>query len=250
MNGAPEPGWYPDPEDGTVARYWDGREWTEQRRPFPQGPLGGGGGYGHEVEPYAAGTPYAGPPGAGAVLPPPKRGMSTGAKVLLGILAGFLILTILVVGGCVACGALVFTAVDEELTDRDYGNVRIGQPIEIRGVRYTVTDVETGPGSAPRSQRRTPAGSLIVALEVEKPGGAPGALSRNQFQLETDAGDQIPIDDRLQDRLQRALPFQPIEAGSRVAGQIAFAVRPGEIRNARLRIEAVLGNGHGYIDLD
>ena len=250
MNGAPEPGWYPDPEDGTVARYWDGREWTEQRRPFPQGPLGGGGGYGHEVEPYAAGTPYAGPPGAGAVLPPPKRGMSTGAKVLLGILAGFLILTILVVGGCVACGALVFTAVDEELTDHDYGNVRIGQPIEIRGVRYTVTDVETGPGSAPRSQRRTPAGSLIVALEVEKPGGAPGALQPVlEPVVDRDLVSGVGLELELVAR-QRALPFQPIEAGSRVAGQIAFAVRPGEIRNARLRIEAVLGNGHGYIDLD
>ena len=39
MSSAPEPGWYPDPEDAALARYWDGYEWTEQRRPFPQGPL-------------------------------------------------------------------------------------------------------------------------------------------------------------------------------------------------------------------
>ncbi|MBW3603063.1 MAG: DUF2510 domain-containing protein [Actinobacteria bacterium] len=30
--GAPEPGWYPDPDDDRLVRYWDGRRWTDRRR--------------------------------------------------------------------------------------------------------------------------------------------------------------------------------------------------------------------------
>jgi hypothetical protein len=30
------PGWYPDPNDPTSRRYWDGSEWTEQRAPATQ----------------------------------------------------------------------------------------------------------------------------------------------------------------------------------------------------------------------
>ena len=195
--------------------------------------------------PPAVAYPAAG--GAAVQLPPPKHGMSTGVKVLLGILAGFAILAVLVIGGCVACGALVFTAVDDELSDTDYGTVGRGQPIEIRGVSYAVTDVETQGRQGGRSE---PPAAIILTLEVEKGGGAPGALSRNQFLLETDAGRQLPIDDAAQDRLPDALSFKPLDAGARESGQIVFAVSPGERAGARLRIDAVLGNGHGYVDLE
>jgi hypothetical protein len=30
---SPAPDWYPDPEDSSQARYWDGSAWTDQRRP-------------------------------------------------------------------------------------------------------------------------------------------------------------------------------------------------------------------------
>ncbi|MCX3059766.1 DUF2510 domain-containing protein, partial [Streptomyces beihaiensis] len=28
----PPPGWYPDPGDPSVERWWDGTEWTQHRR--------------------------------------------------------------------------------------------------------------------------------------------------------------------------------------------------------------------------
>lgn len=31
--GSPAPGWYPDPEDGSKQRWWDGSQWTEQTMP-------------------------------------------------------------------------------------------------------------------------------------------------------------------------------------------------------------------------
>jgi Domain of unknown function (DUF4190)/Protein of unknown function (DUF2510) len=33
---APGPGWYPDPNDPTTQRYWDGIKWTESRAPVGQ----------------------------------------------------------------------------------------------------------------------------------------------------------------------------------------------------------------------
>ena len=30
---APGPGWYPDPNDPTTNRYWDGAKWTDSRAP-------------------------------------------------------------------------------------------------------------------------------------------------------------------------------------------------------------------------
>jgi Domain of unknown function (DUF4190)/Protein of unknown function (DUF2510) len=36
---SPPPGWYTDPNDASTQRYWDGREWTENRTPAPMGGL-------------------------------------------------------------------------------------------------------------------------------------------------------------------------------------------------------------------
>jgi hypothetical protein len=38
------PGWYDDPDSGTQLRYWDGSDWTDQRKPKPPGSGGGSGG--------------------------------------------------------------------------------------------------------------------------------------------------------------------------------------------------------------
>jgi len=35
------PGWYDDPDSGTQLRYWDGADWTDQRKPKPPGSSGG-----------------------------------------------------------------------------------------------------------------------------------------------------------------------------------------------------------------
>jgi hypothetical protein len=40
MSNAPAAAWYPDPEDATQLRYWDGQQWTEHRAPAqPQQPV-------------------------------------------------------------------------------------------------------------------------------------------------------------------------------------------------------------------
>jgi hypothetical protein len=33
------PGWYPDPDTATQMRYWDGSDWTDQRKPRPPGSM-------------------------------------------------------------------------------------------------------------------------------------------------------------------------------------------------------------------
>ena len=38
MAGAPPPGWYPDPSDPGLARYWDGEQWTEFTGPRKAAP--------------------------------------------------------------------------------------------------------------------------------------------------------------------------------------------------------------------
>jgi hypothetical protein len=38
MSELPRPGWYPDPEDASSQRYWDGSRWTEERTSAPPPP--------------------------------------------------------------------------------------------------------------------------------------------------------------------------------------------------------------------
>lgn len=47
-------GFYPDPNDETVERYWDGSKWTDSRQPIKRGPAAG------EKEQEASGTVVAG----------------------------------------------------------------------------------------------------------------------------------------------------------------------------------------------
>jgi len=35
LTDAPPPGWYPDPEGGAHLRWWEGTDWTDDRRPPP-----------------------------------------------------------------------------------------------------------------------------------------------------------------------------------------------------------------------
>src|SRR5829696_3230683 len=34
MSELPVPGWYPDPDDASSQRYWDGTRWTDDRAPY------------------------------------------------------------------------------------------------------------------------------------------------------------------------------------------------------------------------
>ena len=62
-------GWYPDPEDPSQQRYWDGYAWTEHRTPSapsapsdPSAPPAWSGGYGGTPGSYGSAPGYAGPP--------------------------------------------------------------------------------------------------------------------------------------------------------------------------------------------
>ncbi len=62
----PATGWYPDPEFPGHDRFWDGANWTEQRRTSVAAPVAG-------IPPVAAGSAGAGLyiPGEPAMVPPP-----------------------------------------------------------------------------------------------------------------------------------------------------------------------------------
>lgn len=55
-----QPGWYPDPQNPTIVRYWDGQQWTSATQP----------------------NTLAGPAQFRPVMPP-KKPLSTGAKLLI-----------------------------------------------------------------------------------------------------------------------------------------------------------------------
>lgn len=70
------PGWYPDPGGAQGQyRYWDGRAWSPQTSPTPEGPPGGGG------------QPGPGGPGGAA----PKRGR---LGLIIGLVAAALVLAL------------------------------------------------------------------------------------------------------------------------------------------------------------
>lgn len=65
-----EAGWYPDPQEPGFVQFFDGREWTGERRPLPsETPAGGNGG---EPTRNVGTAPWAGPAPASAQQAPPQ----------------------------------------------------------------------------------------------------------------------------------------------------------------------------------
>lgn len=79
MSETPPAGWYPDPQDASSQRYWDGTTWTEHTAPGAQqtSPTAGGG------QPA-----YAQSAGLGASAPDPWLWQSIVATVLCCLPAG------------------------------------------------------------------------------------------------------------------------------------------------------------------
>jgi hypothetical protein len=76
MQQDPRPGWYPDPEYPAYQRYWDGRQWTDDRAPM--------------APPAAAGQP----PSVEALIGPETANAIAKASNVANVLGfvGFLIL--------------------------------------------------------------------------------------------------------------------------------------------------------------
>lgn len=132
-------GWYPDPTQENTQRYWDGAQWTQhvqpklgpppttQQYPADQNPAQSSSHdttrqyqepqyqepqyrAPHYQQPQYQQPQYAPGPGPGPIgAPAPgKSGMSTGVKVLLGLL----VLGLLTLGGCVVAIGLVVSSDD------------------------------------------------------------------------------------------------------------------------------------------
>ncbi|WP_146259111.1 DUF2510 domain-containing protein [Streptomyces tateyamensis] len=128
MSNSTPPGWYPDPHVSGYERFWDGRAWTQRRRPLvpahpAPGPLSDASpAYGHPAVPEPMGYGYHPVPVPAPVLPvPPVSAVQfvapgpmaappvptvpaaprrTGA--VLGVLAGALVLVMVTAAICVA----------------------------------------------------------------------------------------------------------------------------------------------------
>lgn len=112
MSDTPAAGWYPDPEDATQQRYWDGAQWTEHRAPLSggQAPASGQAPVAGQPQDWSAGGAFSsgggvvagggyGQPGGGQVAygGAPVQNQKALWALILGIL------------GLVCCG--IFTAV-------------------------------------------------------------------------------------------------------------------------------------------
>ncbi len=84
----PPPGWYPDPNQPAVERWWDGTAWTEHRR-TP----------GHaQAAPVQQGSGPAPDPAATAVMAPAASSGGGRAKVIALAAAGVVLVTVIVTG--------------------------------------------------------------------------------------------------------------------------------------------------------
>jgi glucose uptake protein GlcU len=102
----PAPGWYTDPEQYGMERYWDGTAWTGQRRP---------------VQAYAVpAVPVVAPMPVGAVSPVPTNGLAT-ASLVCGIVGAVfsLIPWTFWLAWILGILAIVFGAIGRKRADRD-----------------------------------------------------------------------------------------------------------------------------------
>ena len=84
MSGQTPAGWFPDPQDESQFRYWDGNQWTENQAPrAPQAPMGG--------QATATVAPPTAPGGAPASGDAPKKNWFLRHKIISGLLALFVI---------------------------------------------------------------------------------------------------------------------------------------------------------------
>lgn len=239
--GTSSPGWYPDPQGSGRQRWWDGQRWTEHyqappAQPIPPAPVG------LPASPAPAGIP--GPPAVA-----PKQGMSGGTKALLWILAILGVLIVLGIGGCVACGAVLTKEVNNALEDKDYGTVGLRQPITVRGTTFEALSVRTADRVGGALGEKAGGKFVIVTIRISNKGDSPALVSSGDLQLEAKNGRRFQPDDAAQIASDAPVIFEDLKPRETRTGTVVYDVPPASIGGARMRVEALLGNGHAYINL-
>ncbi|MER7796595.1 DUF2510 domain-containing protein [Microbacterium sp. NPDC096154] len=81
----PVAGWYPDPQDAAMLRWWDGAQWSAQTQPLPTEPP--------QTPPWQAepGQPYPPPVYAPRESVPQLGGLRFGAWIWIGLAIGVLL---------------------------------------------------------------------------------------------------------------------------------------------------------------
>ncbi len=91
MSDTPQAGWYPDPEDSTQQRYWDGQQWTDHRAPLSgagQQPSSSTPSYGEGQQPaWGAGGQQ---PSYGGYQPAGPTGVQNNQKAIWALVLGIL----------------------------------------------------------------------------------------------------------------------------------------------------------------
>jgi hypothetical protein len=186
--------------------------------------------------------------------------MSTGAKVLLGLLIGFFVLLILGVGGCVACSALLGGGADEEDAGRDFGTVDVGEPIKVSDAEYTVTDVRTADRV---SDEEAEEGTFVlVDVRFRYLGNEPDeTVDTYDLQLRTRSGERFDVDEAALPKVDDPLLEETwdddwpetkavVQPRQTLEGTLIYDIPDSDVARSQLLVHALqYGNGRGYINL-
>ncbi|WP_241483025.1 DUF4352 domain-containing protein [Nocardiopsis halophila] len=185
---------------------------------------------------YGNNTPPPPPPSQ-----PPKRGMSTGAKIGLGCGLAVVLVFILVIGGCMA--AIVSSDSDggggSSSDGGDGGNsegggsetAAIGDTVESGAFAFTVTNVETGVTEVSDESgmlTETPDGQYVVVdVTVENVGDESGIFDSSSQKLIDADGKEYSTDTAAEMTGGTDSFVNEVNPGNSVEGQLIFDVPEG-----------------------
>jgi hypothetical protein len=228
-------GWYPDQNQPGQERYWDGSQWTDQVRPTQQQPM----------------PP---PPGGQRQYAPQPKRRHTFLKVMAGVVVGGLLL----IGGCVALfagGVEEASKQAEESRTTGGETVGVGQPLLVEGTQYRVISATTADSVGSEFARETaPAGTtyVIVDLELVNKKTDTRTVATEAIKLITPNGNEYDTDTDASVAAAgegSTLLLEEIQPDVPKRGKVIFAVPQAQVSGARLRVEDLFSDAHGFIRL-